>query len=148
MAKERYQHESMSDLRLKLIADRVTDGRIYNMPTVSEVAALIVGGVDNPSKRDIILEKQSGKLKRINELHTSYLGYQYPLLFPYGEDGYRHDVCYSSTCSRQYKRNRVTIKDWLCFRLQARLKILIHDNEGKTMNTTINVVYKEVFQNL
>ncbi|KAF1860373.1 hypothetical protein Lal_00037712 [Lupinus albus] len=28
------------------------------------------------------------------------------------------------------------------------LKILIHDNEGKTMNTKINVVYKEVFQNL
>ncbi|KAF1862388.1 hypothetical protein Lal_00026919 [Lupinus albus] len=28
------------------------------------------------------------------------------------------------------------------------LKILIHDKEGKTMNTTINVVYKEVFQNL
>ncbi|KAF1892366.1 hypothetical protein Lal_00010831 [Lupinus albus] len=120
MAKERYQHESMSDLRLKLIADRVIDGRIYNMPTVSEITALIVGDVDNPSKRDIILEKQNGKLKRINELHTSYLGYQYRLLFPYGEDGYRHDVCYSSTCSRQYKRNRVTIKDWLSFRLQAR----------------------------
>ncbi|KAF1866290.1 hypothetical protein Lal_00024294 [Lupinus albus] len=28
------------------------------------------------------------------------------------------------------------------------LKILIHDKEGKTMNTTINVVFKEVFQNL
>ncbi|KAF1891491.1 hypothetical protein Lal_00012379 [Lupinus albus] len=120
MVKERYQHESISDLKLKLISDRVIDERIYNMPTVSEVAAFIVGDVDNPSKRDIILEKQSDKLKRINELHTSYLGYQYPLLFPYGEDGYRHDVCYSSTCSRQYKRNRVTIKYWLCFRLQAR----------------------------
>ncbi|KAF1881115.1 hypothetical protein Lal_00023148 [Lupinus albus] len=28
------------------------------------------------------------------------------------------------------------------------LKIPIHDKEGKTMNTTINVVFKEVFQNL
>ncbi|KAF1882229.1 hypothetical protein Lal_00038875 [Lupinus albus] len=28
------------------------------------------------------------------------------------------------------------------------LKILIHDKEGKTMNTIINVVFKEVFQNL
>ncbi|KAF1870744.1 hypothetical protein Lal_00026522 [Lupinus albus] len=83
----------------------------YNMPSVSIVGALIVGDVDNPSKRDIILDKKSGKLKRINELHTSYLGYQYPLLFLYGEDGYRHDVCYSSTHTIQYKRNRVTIKD-------------------------------------
>ncbi|XP_019431360.1 PREDICTED: uncharacterized protein LOC109338549, partial [Lupinus angustifolius] len=120
MAKERYQFSRISDLKLKLISDRVSDGRIYNLPSVSEVAALIVGDVDNPSKRDIVLEKQSGQLKRINELHTSYLAYQYPLLFPYGEDGYRHDVCFSSRCSRQYKRNRVTIKDWMCFRLQGR----------------------------
>ncbi|KAF1860023.1 hypothetical protein Lal_00027873 [Lupinus albus] len=28
------------------------------------------------------------------------------------------------------------------------LKILIHNKEGKTMNTTINVMFKEVFQNL
>lgn len=82
----------MHDLRLKLISDRATDGRIYNLPTASEVAALIVGDVDTPSNRDIILETQSRKLQRINELHASYLGLQYPLLFPCGEDGYRHDV--------------------------------------------------------
>jgi len=34
----------------------------------------------------------SNKKKRMNELHASYLGYQYPLLFPYGEDEYRNDV--------------------------------------------------------
>ena len=28
------------------------------------------------------------------------------------------------------------------------LKILIHDNEKKPLKTTINVVFKEVFQNL
>ncbi|KAF1868291.1 hypothetical protein Lal_00018813 [Lupinus albus] len=28
------------------------------------------------------------------------------------------------------------------------LNILIHDKEGKTINTTINVVFKKVFQNL
>ncbi|KAG5060314.1 hypothetical protein JHK87_001343 [Glycine soja] len=28
------------------------------------------------------------------------------------------------------------------------LHILIHDQQGKPCNTTINVVYKEVFQNL
>jgi len=32
------------------------------------------------------MENIGGKLQRINELHTSYLGFQYPLLFPYGED--------------------------------------------------------------
>ncbi|XP_019438873.1 PREDICTED: uncharacterized protein LOC109344563 [Lupinus angustifolius] len=76
MAKERYEHSMISDMKLKLISNRVSHGRVYILPTVSEVAALIVRDVENPSRRDIVLEKQNGKLKRINELHTSYLGYQ------------------------------------------------------------------------
>ncbi|CAH1428732.1 unnamed protein product [Lactuca virosa] len=31
-------------------------------------------------------------LQRINELHLAYLALQYPLLFPYGDDGYRVDI--------------------------------------------------------
>ncbi|XP_019438737.1 PREDICTED: uncharacterized protein LOC109344382 [Lupinus angustifolius] len=120
MAKEHYYFSRISDLNLKLISNRVSDGRIYNLPFVSEVSTLIVSDVDNPSKRNIVLEKQSGQLKRINELHTSNLAYQYPHLFPYGEDGYRHDVCFSARCSRQYKRNWVIIKDWMCFCLQGK----------------------------
>ncbi|CAF1905864.1 unnamed protein product [Brassica napus] len=45
--------------------------------------------LENMDKRDIILEKNSGKLKRISELHPCYLPLQYPLIFPYGEDGFR-----------------------------------------------------------
>ncbi|PNX54374.1 helicase-like protein, partial [Trifolium pratense] len=89
MARDRLEANDSNDLRLKLIFERTSDGRIYNQPTVSEVAALIVGDVDYASCRDIILEKQSGRLKRIDEFHPSYLAYQYPLIFPYGEDGFR-----------------------------------------------------------
>lgn len=121
MAKERYEATTIHDLRLKLISDRPTDGRIYNLPTVSEVAALIVGDVDTASNRHIILETQSGKLQRITELHASYLGLQYPLLFPYGEDGYRPDVRHRDRGgSQSAKRDRVTIREFLCFRLQTR----------------------------
>ena len=73
---------------LKLIGSRPHDGRQYNLPTGNEVAALIVGDFDSTvDKRDIILHKQNGNLKRISELHVSYLALQYPLLFPYAEDG-------------------------------------------------------------
>ncbi|KAI5424455.1 hypothetical protein KIW84_030589 [Lathyrus oleraceus] len=92
MARDRLCEEGVSDLKLRLISERRNDGRIYNQPTVSEVAALIVGDVDTAEKRDIIMQKQCGELQRIDEYHTSYLGYQYPLLFPYGEDGYRPNV--------------------------------------------------------
>jgi len=45
------------------------------------------GDFDANSKRDIIVETQHGQLQRIHELHSSCLALQYPLLFPYGEDG-------------------------------------------------------------
>ncbi|XP_024958909.1 uncharacterized protein LOC112499870 [Cynara cardunculus var. scolymus] len=34
----------------------------------------------------------NGYLQQISELHPSYLPLQYPLLFPYGEDGYKVDI--------------------------------------------------------
>ena len=118
MARDRYAEQPFHDLKLRLIADRQKDGRIYNMPMVLEVVALIVGDVDNASPRDIIMESKTGKLQRINELHTSYLGYQYPLLFPYGEDGYRHDISHCDSLAS--KCNRLTIREWFCFRIQTR----------------------------
>lgn len=48
--------------RLNMISNRDTNGRIYNLPTVSKVDALIVGDEDISLNMDIILETQSGKL--------------------------------------------------------------------------------------
>ncbi|KAI5424717.1 hypothetical protein KIW84_030777 [Lathyrus oleraceus] len=128
MAADRLKNCSLPDLKLKLISDRSTDGRIYNHPTVSKVAALIVGDVDTGHKRDILLERQSGQLKRISEFHPSYLSYQYPLLFPYGEDGFKVGVLLRETNSKKpMKRNKLTIREWLAFRIQSR------NNEAQTI---------------
>ncbi|KAI5389703.1 hypothetical protein KIW84_075120 [Lathyrus oleraceus] len=77
-----------------LLVNRSTDGRVYNQPTISEIAALIVGDIDTAEEKDIIMQRQRGSLKRIGEFHSSYLPYQYPLIFPYGEDGYRPNVAH------------------------------------------------------
>ena len=46
---------------------------------------------------------------------------QYPLLFPYGEDGYRNDINHRDMDdSYERKRNRLTIKEFLCFRLHSK----------------------------
>jgi len=55
------------------LMQRKTDGRVYNLPTVSEVAALIVGDVGDAEERDIIIQAQGGQLLRIDEFHGSYL---------------------------------------------------------------------------
>jgi hypothetical protein len=121
MARDLITNGNVQDLKLRLISDRQTDGRIYNQPTVSEVAALIVGDVDTAEERDIIMHYKDGQLKRIHEFHTAYLSYQYPLIFPYGEDGYRLGIL------QKYKdevvvtrQNRLTIKNWLSYRIQSR----------------------------
>jgi hypothetical protein len=128
MARDRLEENNSDELRLKLIFERTSDGRTYNTPTVSEVSALIVGDVDYASCRDIILEKQTGRLKRINEFHPAYLAYQYPLIFPYGEDGYRRGTKLREEPGVEItKRNRLTIMDWLSFRIQTR------ENEAQTL---------------
>ena len=73
MARDKLQSSAVCDLKLKLISDRQLDGRLYNLPNTAEVAALIIGDEHTGNKKDIIIEKQSGTLKRINELHPAYL---------------------------------------------------------------------------
>ena len=53
--------------------DKKIDGKIYNLPLISEIAALILKYVDFGYTRYIIVEKQNGRLKRIDELHHTYL---------------------------------------------------------------------------
>jgi len=128
MARDRLQDAQVDNIKLKLIANREKDGRTYNVPTVPEVAALIIGDFDANSKRDVIIKTQHGQLQRIHELHSSYLALQYPFLFPYGEDGYRPDILHSSRSDgKKRKRNRLTMRKWFSYRLQCR------SNESKTL---------------
>ncbi|XP_057756276.1 uncharacterized protein LOC130975502 [Arachis stenosperma] len=104
----------------------------YNIPTASEVAILIVGDIDESSlQRDIILETTSNRLKRIDVLHPSYRSLQYPLIFPYGEDGFRPGIENYSTfdISGTKKRKTISIREFFSYRIQMRLEgssILLH----------------------
>ncbi|KAG5570921.1 hypothetical protein H5410_060687 [Solanum commersonii] len=121
MVRDRFQIDQSADVKLRLIGKRETDGRRYNLPTVSEVAALVVGDFEPTcSDRDIIIESHSGQLKRISELNAAYLGLQYPLLFPFGEDGYREDIplneIYESSDGRKY----VSSLEYFSYKIQER----------------------------
>ncbi|XP_050279142.1 uncharacterized protein LOC126720581 [Quercus robur] len=129
MSRDHFIERDIHHLRLRLIGSRTTDGREYNLPTCSEIAAIIVGdiGVDN-AFRDIIVELKEGGLHRINELHPSYMALQYPLLFPYGEDGFRLGILYRNIDETRSDTNDfVTMREYYAFRLQER------DGEGHTL---------------
>nr|KAJ0213739.1 hypothetical protein LSAT_V11C400164370 [Lactuca sativa] len=121
MVRDSLHENPDANLKLRLIGKREQDGRTYNLPTSSEVAALIVGDIsDSIEKRDIIVETS---LKRINELHPSYLALQYPLLFPYGDDGYRVDILHRGiTSSSNSKHPTYTMIEFFAYRIQDRDK--------------------------
>jgi len=81
------------DLKLRLIASRTKDACRYNVPTADEVLALMVGdGSEAVDRRDVVLAQQAGPFQRIFELHVGYMALHYPLLFPYGEDGWHPNI--------------------------------------------------------
>jgi hypothetical protein len=122
MARDCFDTNPNLELKLRLIGRRQRNGRMYNLPTTSEVAALIVGELgDMTDKRDIIVQNQSGTIQRISELHPSYLALQYPLLFPYGDDGYRVDIPHRNVNNPlNNKRQNCTMREFFAYRIQDR----------------------------
>ncbi|XP_018444644.1 uncharacterized protein LOC108816573 [Raphanus sativus] len=122
-AKDRFDTNPEDTFHMRIISSRAKDGRTYDTPTASEVAALIPGDFNlDMDKRDIILqEKQTGWLKRISEIHPSYLALQYPLIFTYGEDGFRLGIQKRDTEAKaKLKRQTISMRQWYAFRLQER----------------------------
>ena len=107
---------------MRIVSERSKDGRTYNTPTASEVTALIPGDFSlDMYKKDIVLQQKSGKLLRINEIHASYLALQYPLLFTYGEDGFRLGIKKGATeKTKKHKKPNISMRQFFAFRLHER----------------------------
>jgi len=115
--------DNRSDFGLRLFRHRCKDPRVYNTQIADEVVALIVGDLSTLDVgRDIIVKKVCGQLTRLHETHTCFIPLQYPLIFPYGEDGYQEDIpirdCQRYGQSR--KRVRISLREFIAFRIQDR----------------------------
>ncbi|XP_019190610.1 PREDICTED: uncharacterized protein LOC109185068 [Ipomoea nil] len=123
MARDAIQENPRAEVKMKLIGKRSNDARTYNLPSVSEVAAIIVGDLDaHLGERDILVETKSGLLKRISELNPAYLPLQYPILFPYGEDGYREDIAFQVVKAVENgARHRISPREYLSYRIHERM---------------------------
>ncbi|PIA58337.1 hypothetical protein AQUCO_00500336v1 [Aquilegia coerulea] len=120
--KDRYTESEVVDFRIKLLGTRNRDARKYNLPSSNEIAGLIIeNDGEEVDHRDIIVETKTGSLKRITELHPSYMAMQYPILFPYGEDGYKTDILYNGlVVARDTGRSLVSLREYFVFRIQQR----------------------------
>ncbi|KAL7085980.1 hypothetical protein ACP275_14G310800 [Erythranthe tilingii] len=122
MVRDKIESSAFHEVKLRLLGKRGHDARRYNLPSASEVAALIVGDFDSAdAERDIIVETQSGLLRRVSVVSPAYLPLQYPLLFPRGEDGYRDDIALNDRSnSVSNKRHKVSMREFMAFRIQQR----------------------------
>jgi hypothetical protein len=85
--------------------------RRYNLPSQSEVAALLPG--DTHSNLDVIVQYRNGALQRISTLHRSYDPLHYTLLFPHGTDGWYLGL-------KKSDNRTLTALDFYSYRLQVR----------------------------
>nr|VDC94634.1 unnamed protein product [Brassica oleracea] len=122
-ARERFGSSGAEKFHMRIVSNREKYGRTYDIPTASEVAGLIPGDFNiEMDNRDIVLqEKQTGWLKRISEIHPSYLALQYPLIFTYGEDGFRLGIKKRATpATEKLKRDHISMRQWFSYRLFER----------------------------
>ncbi|XP_024009322.1 uncharacterized protein LOC112084424 [Eutrema salsugineum] len=121
--KDRYNIQQPEDnFKLVVIANRNKDARTHNMPTSTEVAALIPGDFqEGMDLRDIVLETTHGNLRRISEIYVGYLALQYPLLFPFGEDGFTVGIEDGFDDGNKRKRKTISMREFYAYRIQDRL---------------------------
>ena len=90
-AHEVFQSSTADKVVLRLTVNHNQDRRRYNLPTSSEIAAVIPGDVSQASaSRDIVLHRRDGSLRRVNEGSPMYESLQYPLFFTLGADCQGH----------------------------------------------------------
>ena len=123
MVRNRLNSSDVSGIKFRLLANRTNTDRVYIAPIANEIVGLIVGDFDQLSnQRDVIIEHRSEGFQRINSSHPLYMAMQYPLLFPFGEDGYRTDINYrTSGGRRQVRRNCMTMREYFAYMIQQPL---------------------------
>ncbi|XP_070666718.1 uncharacterized protein [Malus domestica] len=121
-ARNKFETNRLTSLKMRLSARETTDGKQYDQPTSDEISGLIVGDIGlADSNRDIIIESKSEGLKRVTKLNPKFMSLQYPLLFPYGEDGYRPDLKWNKNYKgSETKRQRIPMRAFIAYQIQER----------------------------
>uniref|UniRef100_A0A1S4BAU6 Helitron helicase-like domain-containing protein n=1 Tax=Nicotiana tabacum TaxID=4097 RepID=A0A1S4BAU6_TOBAC len=81
-------------LQIRIAANATLDQRVYNKPSIDQIAAIWVDG-NNPNvpfDREIIVHEHSGNKHRVKHYYGCYDPLQYPLLFPNGEVGWHQGI--------------------------------------------------------
>ncbi|XP_074359717.1 uncharacterized protein LOC141699785 [Apium graveolens] len=140
MAQNRFENEDLDEFKLVLILSQSSSGRPNHITPFDEVAAFIVcDDTDTGGFRDTVVNSKQEGLKRIYETDPHFMQLQYPLLFPWGTEGYHKRIPlisnkYSETENLDdeeldpdsTQRRHISLREYYCY------KIMIHTSEGLT----------------
>lgn len=119
-ARQRFANAEHIPVGLRLLARRTTDGRFENLLTDNdyEFTGLAVDE-DFTNYRDIVVDDKMLGLRHINDLHPCFMSMQYPLIFPYGEDGFRTNIKHRNVREAEPRGlSTVSQREYYSFRLQ------------------------------
>lgn len=115
------------DIKIVLHADKRPPGehiRTYNLPTSSEVAILLPGDTAATTRVvvcDYRADTNNPGLRSFSDTHRSYDALCYPLLFPYGTDGFHLGIPFTMGTRGSSQSTRcVTAMQFYAYRLMLR----------------------------
>lgn len=122
MARDRLLSPDHPNVGIRFVGSSDSHDNRYSLPTVPELAALIVGELTvDRCQYDIIVEENSGQLPHMSPLNPAHMSLQYPLLFPFGRKGFHHGIKYQ--CSEDVPladRDDVTMLEYYCYECHYR----------------------------
>ncbi|XP_019230428.1 PREDICTED: uncharacterized protein LOC109211349 isoform X1 [Nicotiana attenuata] len=94
----------LSDSYIALKCDPCLDQRVYNLPTATEVAGIWVqdNSADIVFTPHIRIYTHSNKTQSVNYYYGCYDPLQYPLLFPYGQNGWHCGIKKIARTNQRY----------------------------------------------
>ncbi|CAN1768790.1 Putative ribonuclease H protein At1g65750 [Linum perenne] len=83
-ARDRLNADGVENVKIKLTGNRSSDRREYDLPTIDELAILIVDETGEDTYHpDIVVQHISNEMERLSFFHPSLMALQYPILFPH-----------------------------------------------------------------
>ncbi|RLN31809.1 hypothetical protein BBJ28_00020353, partial [Nothophytophthora sp. Chile5] len=107
------------DIVFKLHANNRASPGTYNLPTISEVAAVMIDDGNIGLHRDLLLYTRDHTPTRLFETHAIYDPLQYPLLFPCGEPGWTYTDTYANGAIVRNKRE-MPLREHVAYRLHPK----------------------------
>lgn len=124
----KYHLEDMqpSDKEIVIRADRVPAGEHsrFNEPKTDECAAIIVDG--NCHSKDIVIQTEGGRLRRISEIHPDNDALQYPLIFPTAQQSYSIDLKKIDPRTGHETAKRISPAEYYCYKIMIRSDSMNH----------------------